>query len=109
MSTMTRGALTRRQLLWLALGTAVGTRFPVAANTTKPILVGAIRWDAWYAHRSEVTSAVERTLSPTHYRWRLPFFAKQDGFGHVQMPAITQGLIDLEIAQATYAGLDYWS
>jgi hypothetical protein len=109
MSTMTRAALTRRELLWLALGTAVGTRFPAAANTTKPILVGAIRWDAWYAHGSEVTSAVERTLSPPHYHWRLPFFAKQDGIGHVQMPAITQGLIDLEIAQADYAGLDYWA
>ena len=107
---MTHAALTRRQLVWLALGTACAARLPAAAaSPAKPPLIGAIRWDAWYAPGSEVTSAVERTLSQPSYRWRLPFFARQDNTGHAQMPAISQGLIDLEIAQATYAGLDYWA
>ena len=78
-----RAELTRRHLLWLALGTAVGTRLAGATTRTDRPLVGAIRWDAWYAPGTEVTSAVERSLSPTRYRWRLPFFAKQDDAGHV--------------------------
>jgi hypothetical protein len=106
---ISRAALTRRQLLSLALSTAAGTRFAGAATKTNRPLVGAIRWDAWYAPGSEVTAAVERTLKPPKYRWRLPFFAKQDNAGHIRLPAITQGLMDLEIAQAAYAGLDYWA
>lgn len=65
--------------------------------------------DAWYAPGSSVTSAVERSLTPEQYRWRRPFFSRQDEAGHVRMRAISQGLMDLEIAQARYAGLDYWA
>jgi hypothetical protein len=97
---MSRAALTRRQLLWLAASTVAGTRLASGATRTDRPLVGAIRWDAWYAPGPEVTSAVEKTLSPPRYRWRLPFFAKQDDAGHVYLPAITQGLMDLEIEQA---------
>jgi len=104
-------SLTRRRMLWLAASAAAG--IPVAhaaarSSTGRP-LVGAIRWDAWYAPGSSVTSAVERSLSPQRYHWRMPFFAKQDDAGQVHMPALTQALMDLEIAQAAYAGLDYWA
>ena len=106
--------LTRRRLLWLSACAAAGptvTSQVLAAATpaTGRPLVGAIRWDAWYAPGSDVTSAVERTLSSQRYRWRAPFFASHDDAGHVHLTAITQGLMDLEIAQAAYAGLDYWA
>ena len=39
-------------------------------------LVGAIRWDAWHGELSEVGKAVEKTLSPLKYHFRLPWFAK---------------------------------
>jgi hypothetical protein len=106
---ISRAALTRRQLFWLAACSAAGMQAASAATSTDRPLVGAIRWDAWYAPGSEVTSAVERTLSQPRYRWRQPFFAKQDDAGHVHLPSISQGLMDLEIEQAIYAGLDYWA
>jgi hypothetical protein len=106
---MSRAALTRRQLVWLAICAAAGPKLARAATKADRPLVGAIRWDAWYAPGSEVTSAVERTLSLPRYRQRLPFFAKQDDAGQAHLPPITQGLMDLEIAQAAYAGLDYWA
>lgn len=99
--------LSRRH--WLVFAALTLARAaPAVAARPRP-LVGAIRWDAWYAPGSSVTSAVERSLSPEHYRWRRPFFSRQDETGHVRMPAISQGLMDLEIAQAQYAGLDYWA
>jgi hypothetical protein len=76
---------------------------------TKTFLVGAIRWDAWYAPGSQVTQAVERSLSPPQYRWRLPFFAQQIEDRRVALPKMSQALMDLEIHQAAYAGLDYWA
>jgi hypothetical protein len=71
--------------------------------------VGAIRWDAWYTPGSLPTDAVQRSLSPEQYRWRLPFFAHQSADGSVTFWPISQGLIDREIEQATYAGLDFWA
>lgn len=38
-------------------------------------LVGAIRWDAWVGRQSSFGSAVNRSLSPEKYRYRLPFYA----------------------------------
>jgi hypothetical protein len=110
--TTVRSTLTRRQLLWrlaLAVASLTSSKLAVALPGLDRPLVGAIRWDAWYAPGSDVTSAVERTLSPQPYRWRLPFFARQDAAGNVHLPQITQGLMDLEIEQAAYAGLDYWA
>jgi hypothetical protein len=104
-----RRVLTRRKLLWLTACAAAGANFGAAAKASDRPLVGAIRWDAWYAPGSAVTSAVEQTLSPQKYRWRAPFFAKHDNTGHLHLPPITQGLMDLEIEQAAYAGLDYWA
>ena len=52
--------------------------------------------------------AVTHSLSPPQYRWRLPFFAQQNA-SHVLLPAASQALMNLEIRQAEYAGLDYWA
>lgn len=99
--------LSRRH--WLAFAALTLARAASAAPPPQRPLVGAIRWDAWYAPGSSVTSAVERSLTPEQYRWRRPFFSRQDEAGHVRMRALSQGLMDLEIAQARYAGLDYWA
>jgi len=36
-------------------------------------LVGAIRWDAWHGEQDSPGKAVQYSLSPTKYYWRLPF------------------------------------
>jgi hypothetical protein len=71
-------------------------------------LVGAIRWDAWYSPGSSETDAVQQTLAPEKYHYRLPFFAKID-HGVPRLPPLSQAEIDLEIRQARFAGLDYWA
>ncbi len=48
-------------------------------------LVGAIRWDAWHGELSEVGKAVEKTLSPPQYRFRLPWFAQVEKDGTVRI------------------------
>lgn len=74
-------------------------------------LVGAIRWDAWYSPGSVPTTAVANSLAPPEYRWRLPFFSKLDPQSQppVKLPLASQELLDLEIKQALYAGLDFWA
>jgi hypothetical protein len=79
------------------------------ANTTNLGLVGAIRWDAWFSPGSVATDAVERALAPEKYRWRAPFFAEADSDGRLHLPPLSQRLIDLEIRQANFAGIDYWA
>jgi hypothetical protein len=71
-------------------------------------LVGAIRWDAWYAS-GPVMSAVERSLGPHKYHFRLPFFARVDSPSGVKFSADAAALMDTEISLATHAGLDYWA
>ncbi|MCA1453671.1 hypothetical protein I6F35_10660 [Bradyrhizobium sp. BRP22] len=84
--------------------------FAASAAKSRP-LVGAIRWDAWYSPGSAPTQAVENSLSPEKYRWRTPFFARDQGNDSdaVSFPAITQEEMDKEIGQAVFAGLDYWA
>jgi hypothetical protein len=72
-------------------------------------LLGAIRYDAWYAPGSgdTLTDAEAATLSPTHWHTRAPFFA---GVGdNVALPAGTQATIDAEIDMAANAGLAFWA
>jgi len=102
-------SITRRALLHLAAGAALP---PFAAALSAPAprpLLGALRWDAWYAPGSTVTGAVEHSLTPRRYQRRLPFFASLDDAGQPHLPPVSQPLMDLEIAQALYAGLDYWA
>ena len=55
------------------------------------------------------TAAVERSLSPPKYRGRFPFFAQEVEGHRLALPALTQNVMDLEIEQAVYAGLDFWA
>jgi hypothetical protein len=52
---------------------------------------------------------VEKTLSPQHFRHRLPFFARELSESKVEVRGHTQAVMDQEIASASAAGLDYWA
>lgn len=71
--------------------------------------VGAIRWDAWVGDASPVGLAVEKSLSPAHWHYRLPFFAKELSASQVQVRGNTQAVMDREIGYASGVGLDYWA
>ncbi len=71
--------------------------------------VGAIRWDAWRGELSEVGRAVERSLSPPQYHFRLPWFAKVRDDGTVTIRGDRPGVLEAEMAYARQAGLDYWA
>ena len=74
--------------------------------------VGAIRWDAWYAHdgrADSVISQVERSLSPAKYHFRAPFYAEITAEGGIEIPDYTQADFDREMEYAIAAGLDYFA
>jgi len=71
--------------------------------------LGAIRWDAWHGELSEVGKAVEKTLSPPQYRFRLPWFAQVKKDGSVSIRGDRPGVLEQEIAYAEQAGLHYWA
>jgi hypothetical protein len=58
---------------------------------------------------SPVGLAVEKTLSPAEWHYRLPFFAKEISANQVQVRGNTQEVMDREIGYAAAAGLDYWA
>lgn len=88
-------------------------------------IVGAIRWDAWHGTagmdsghevfgnkevgRITPGMAVERSLGPKHWHYRLPFFAKVISENKVEARANSPEVMDQEIAYASQAGLDYWA
>jgi hypothetical protein len=104
-------SLTRRSLLASVSALAIyGSSSSLAESISiKRPLVGAIRWDAWYAPGSVVTTAVQKTLAPADYRWRLPFFAEAHSNAPPTFPTASRPEIELEIRQAEFAGLDYWA
>jgi len=71
--------------------------------------VGAIRWDAWHGELSDVGKAVERTLSPPQYHFRLPWFAQVNPDGTASIRGDAPGVFEQEIAYARQADLDYWA
>jgi hypothetical protein len=78
------------------------------AEPVAPVVVGAIRWDAWQAPGSVPTQAVERALTPPAWRHRLPFFARIGADGVVTIDGGTHEVMDAEIALARRAGLSFW-
>ncbi len=72
-------------------------------------LVGAIRWDAWHSSKGGPGLAVEHSLGPERYHWRLPFFAVVRGEDDITVDGTTQPIMDTEITWAAWAGLDYWA
>jgi len=79
-----------------------------AHETTRPI-VGAIRWDAWFGNHGVVGTAVHRSLGPSKWHSRLPFYAKVNGDEAIEIDGTPQAVMDREIEYAAAAGLDYWA
>ncbi len=53
--------------------------------------------------------AVERSLGPNHWHYRLPFYAKVIAENKVEARANSPEVMDQEITYASQAGLDYWA
>lgn len=80
----------------------------LAKNPARTI-VGAIRWDAWFHPTADtIRTAVETSLGPATYHWRLPFFASEPTPTTATI-AGGQAAMDTEIGYAVDAGLDYWA
>lgn len=88
--------------------TSTEPTFSFTGNTGDAI-VGAIRWDAWQ-HPTEDTirTAMETSLGPAQYQWRLPFFCETPTSSTAVCTG-DQSDMDDEIAYAVEAGLDYWA
>ncbi|CAF0746483.1 unnamed protein product [Adineta ricciae] len=74
--------------------------------------VGIIRWDAWnlvHGQYDEISFYSHRAMSPEHFHYRLPFFAKVNSDTNVTINGDTQEIMDKEILYASYAGFDYWA
>lgn len=77
-------------------------------DSEKSPCVGAIRWDAWYGNGA-VNEAVQTSLEPPKYHFRLPWFAQLTGEKKVRINGDSQEVMDREIAYASRAGLNYWA
>lgn len=72
------------------------------------ILVGAIRWDAWVGNLNPVGLEVEKTLLPSIYHNRLPFYTKIKNNG-IQIRCDSKDIIQKEIDFAYNAGIHYFA
>ena len=81
----------------------------VAGAFAGPVKVGAIRWDAWVGAPNTVGATVEKTLGPSQYHYRVPFYGMETGTNSIQARATTQAVMDQEIVYAKTAGLNYWA
>src|SRR5438270_609296 len=70
--------------------------------------IGAIRWDGWQVDGT-VGHAVSKSLTPSPWRYRLPFYAKIREDGSPEMRGDTPEVMTAEIAAAKTARLDYWA
>ncbi|HSV75328.1 MAG TPA: glycoside hydrolase family 99-like domain-containing protein [Chthonomonadales bacterium] len=69
-----------------------------------PAIVGALRWDGWWAG-----NPWERNLDPREWRSRLPFYARETAEGRVEVRSDRQEVMDREIAYALRGGLAFWA
>ncbi len=83
------------------------------AQRSDRVLIGAIRWDAWYRAVEGVNPGpvgeVQRTLSPGKYHFRAPFFTEELSDTSIRIIGYDNDIIGKEIAYASAAGLDYWA
>lgn len=98
----------RRSSLGMMAGMLCCLGFAAETDEPRPA-VGAIRWDAWHGRRGEPGRAVERSLGPSQWHYRLPFFAKVLSSSEVSIDGTSQKVMDREIAYAAKAGIDYWA
>jgi hypothetical protein len=92
-----------RAWMWFGAGLIATATFAHGAE------VGAIRWDAWYDADGRVGKAVEASLGPEKYHYRLPFFAQVLGPDQVRIDGSAPGIMEREIDAAADAGLGYWA
>ncbi len=74
--------------------------------------VGIIRWDAWNLVSGQydaISYYSHRAMSPEHFHYRLPFFAKVNSETNVTINGDTEEILDQEILYAKFAGFDYWA
>lgn len=90
-------------LIGLSRGSAL------AQNAEHSVAVGAIRWDAWHGELSDIGRAVQNSLAPKHWQWRLPFFAQLTPEGDVRIAGDSDEVMTREISCAQAAGVDYWA
>ncbi len=79
------------------------------AGNPEGLDLGVIRWDAWVGDLHDVGLQVERSMSPSQYHNRLPFYGVELAANSVQVRATSQAIIDAEIAYAKRAGIDFWA
>ena len=79
----------------------------VKASTNRPLL-GAIRWDSFYGG-DNTTNPELKSLSPSKYHDRVPFFLKIESENNVSGNENNQEIIDRQIEYAKSAGIDYWA
>lgn len=77
----------------------------------KNVLTGTIRWDCWAGDTgaSPASLETERSLGPSKYHYRVPFYGKELSDNSVIARYTTQKVMDKEIEHAHDAGLDYWA
>ncbi len=93
----------------LAIMTVLMLLAPLARlHGDEPPIVGAIRWDGWYG-KGDVVKAVESSLGQPKYHFRLPWFSRVLGGDTVSINGDSQAIVELEIAYAAQAGLNYWA
>ena len=109
----TCGGNTRaRALLLFSVLFLLCSDYPLAhaqTSTQKRPLVGAIRWDAWCGNRETACQAVQKSLGPEHWHYRLPFFSQVISSSQVFIDGASQAVVDQEITYANRAGIDYWA
>jgi hypothetical protein len=99
--------ISRRKFI---LGASTALTYPVLINSASaiaPVIVGAIRWDAWYSQLGNARQA-QNALGPKAYQYRAPWFSEV--LNDYQINATgNQANIDSEIVCAHTAGLKYWA
>ncbi len=88
-----------------------GTGCNHATKEPEKIIVGAIRWDGWVGEKGswQIGPILERTMGPERFHYRAPFFSKVLGKDSISIDGTSQEIMDMEIAYAKDAGIDYWA
>lgn len=95
-------------LLTASLAVLLATLPARCAGSDERPTVGAIRWDGSYG-TGGVVKAVEASLGPLKYHFRLPWFARVVSADKVSIDGDSQAVVEQEIAYAAQAGLNYWA
>lgn len=94
----------RQALCVLVLAIAAANAEDEPPQTTDTLQVGVIRWDAWTEWEK-----YKRFLYPPQWHYRLPFYARVNDGGTVEIRGDRMEVMNREIAYASDAGIDYWA